>query len=257
VWLAAAGASIGAAVAARYVNVVIAVVLSVYIVCAHRRRTWAFFAGALPFALFLACYNAVYFESPFSQGYAAETFGGWSGSWGQGLAGILFSPSRGLFPTMPVLLFAPLGVCRVLRHPTRQPLLAAVALSCAAFVLAMGKWWCWHGGVCYGCRMLTDIAPFLILFAALSVRGVRQWRWVGTAVGVLVALSVAIQAVGVLSFDHEWHRWAEEQFGEPRMYWVAADGQVAYYARRGRWYFFGPGRRYRLSPEALEDLVRE
>ena len=118
------------------------------------------------------------------------------------LLGSLFSPGRGLLVYSPFVLLVPIGFVLSLRDPAERGLMVAYALVIAGFVALIGHWPAWWGGHAYGPRLLTDMVPFLALFAAFVFDRVRLAAS-RPAIGVctaLVLLSIAVNAPGALSF---------------------------------------------------------
>jgi len=110
-----------------------------------------------------------------------------------GLAGLLFSPGRGLFVFTPFLLFLPFA----LKNPpgeTRTRLLSM--LLCIAIVLQMLVYAKadWRAGASWGPRWLTDVLPLLVWMLAPLVSAMRQPGRIAFVAAVCV--SVAIQAIG-------------------------------------------------------------
>lgn len=137
-----------------------------------RMRCLSSFAlGGAPFAIFLLIYNYAIFGSPFSMSYAHESFPEWAAVAGQGVFGIgfptlsnafllLFSPSRGLFFTSPILLlsivcFYASGERNTLRHRVK---IAAIVFS----ILILCGHGAAHGGWAFGPRYLIFIIPLLL-----------------------------------------------------------------------------------------------
>lgn len=122
--------------------------------------------GALVVLLWMAV-NVVKFGSPLSTGYADSTIAndvfdgrnGFSTPVWVGLHGLLFSAGRGL------VVYAPLSLVglwflrreRDAWHGAALPLFLGVAVPLVVY----SGWWSWHGGTCYGPRLLT---PFLGLW---------------------------------------------------------------------------------------------
>jgi len=158
------------------------------------------FAAAflLPLAaacLALAVYNFARSGNPLDLGYAAdETFS--TPLW-RGLAGLLFSPGKGLFLYAPILLAALLGIPALFR---RERAIALLVLSVAAiYPLLYGRWFMWWAGWSWGPRFVLPSLPFLCLFLAPVVHWVLQpgrW-WAKATLALLSLLSVAVQILAV------------------------------------------------------------
>lgn len=135
------------------------------------RRVLAFILGGVPFLIFLLFYNNALFGSPFSMSYAHESFPEWAEVAGQGVFGIgvpslsnayllLFSPSRGLFFSSPILLLGVFAMCRNFdrRNVRKVVRLTAIALC----VLALCGHGAAHGGWAFGPRYLIFAIPLIL-----------------------------------------------------------------------------------------------
>jgi hypothetical protein len=111
-----------------------------------------------------------------------------------GIAGMLFSPARGLFVFSPFLLFLPFGFRRALgpdRRDRELTLYLAAAMAVQVALYAKGDW---RAGASWGPRWLTDMVPLLVWMlgpVVATLRGAGR-----TAFAALAALSIAIEAVG-------------------------------------------------------------
>lgn len=110
-----------------------------------------------------------------------------------GLAGLLFSPTRGLLVFSPFLVFLALAW----RHPPRdrgeRGLTLAMSAGVALQVLLYAKT-DWRTGVSWGPRYLTDLLPLLLWLLAPVVASLRG---AGRACfGLAVVAAVAIEAIG-------------------------------------------------------------
>lgn len=118
----------------------------------------------------------------------------------EGIAGLLFSPMRGLFVFSPFLLFVPLFLIPVLRDPKMRGL--TIAMLCAVAVQAvLYAFVDWRQGASWGPRWLTDFIPMLIwmlppVLAALSSRGRAVFA-------LACGLAVAIQTIGAFWYTGE------------------------------------------------------
>jgi len=122
----------------------------------------------------LGAYNAHCFGSPWSLSYS-HLEGNFLKNSGAGIYGIslpgvkaglslLFSPSRGLFFIMPILVMALPGLWKLKRE--EAAVILAIALS--TWLINSG-FYGWHGGWTFGPRYLTLALPFLILPLAFSL----------------------------------------------------------------------------------------
>jgi hypothetical protein len=113
-----------------------------------------------------------------------------------GIAGLLFSPTRGLFIFSPFLLFLPLCARHVLRD-TRdggaRGLTLALGIAVALQVLLYAKA-DWRTGFSWGPRWLTDLLPLLFWMLAPVVAALHGARRL--AFGLACCAAIAVQAVG-------------------------------------------------------------
>ncbi|WP_418119027.1 hypothetical protein [Variovorax sp. 350MFTsu5.1] len=159
---------------------------------AGKRWPWFVLSGAVPFILTLV--------------YNLGTVGHVAGSYGlsvhikdindnvaEGVAGLLFSPTRGLFVFSPFLLFVPCLIVHALRDRSVRDLTIALCVAMVALVAGYAVV-DWRQGIAWGPRWLSDMVPLLIwmlppILAAIS----RAGRALFAATCVL---SIAIQIVG-------------------------------------------------------------
>lgn len=160
-------------------------------------------ATVAPFALYnLRTFGSL--EGGYARMHADFRADGWAGTWqtplAEGLAGVLLSPSRGLFVYSPVLLLALLGLARGLRGSRDRALFGALAAGVAGEVLLVAKYSVWFGGASFGPRLLTEVVPAMALWLAPA------WAWLEARPGrralaaALFAASVGVQAIGAFYY---------------------------------------------------------
>jgi hypothetical protein len=210
---AGCGAALGAATACRPGLALLLGCVGAYALLKERKALPALVLGGAPPVLLLLCFNARYLGSPFLFGQVAAArvltehstaSGAWEGSWGAGLAGILLSPSRGLFVFSPFLLFALWGAVRSWKtpeHAALRPLGIAVLLG---FGLA-SRWFEWWGGWSFGYRMIVELTPLCVLLLMPLGDRLFDRRAPARVFGLLAFLSVTIQALG--AFGYETSTW--------------------------------------------------
>lgn len=110
-----------------------------------------------------------------------------------GLAGLLFSPTKGLFIFSPFLIFAAFCPIRMIRDKRARGIaiaaLAAVVVQVLLYAAAD-----WRQGGSWGPRWLTDLVPILVwmlAWIAPSLGGLRRAVFVLT-----VAAAITIEAIG-------------------------------------------------------------
>jgi hypothetical protein len=181
----------------RPTNILFAAPMYLWLCIRERRYIWAYAIPAAIFAAMLVSYNLLIFGSVRGH-YALQ---GFTTPLIQGLAGVLFSPSRGLFLYFPIAIFALFGTLTALRDDTKDRsfflVLIAFVASQIIFISLFNVWW---GGWCYGPRYMTEIQPALLLLAIVFLEApkhkVRKWA----LFLILLAWSVFIQAVGAFLY---------------------------------------------------------
>jgi hypothetical protein len=144
----------------------------------------------------------------------------------RGVAGLLFSPNRGLFVFSPVLLLALAGGSRhqgPLAWARRGWLGCAVVLH----VAALSFYAIWWGGHTYGPRYLLDILVPAAPFLAIGVDRVLALGTGRAVAAVLLIASVAIAAAGAFVYPNE--RWNTEPADVDRHHdrlWNVTDSQI-------------------------------
>jgi hypothetical protein len=149
-------------------------------------------AGAVPVGLVLA-YNlgiVGHIAGAYALGSRAQFI---RGDVLTGVAGLLLSPTHGLFVFSPFLLFLLCGVPLALRARTITGLTAAIGGAMAVQLILYG-FVDWRQGASFGSRWLTDMLPMLFwllppVVAALSPVG-------RVAFGLASGVAVAIEVVG-------------------------------------------------------------
>jgi hypothetical protein len=196
--VAASGLLLGFAAVNRPTNLLLALPLAAVVWSRHRRRLPAFLGlAAIPFGL-RAAYAWVYWGSPLSMAQAdpvpaAAHFGG---NLGVGLAGLLVSPSRGLFVFSPIFLFAGFAVGPVWRRRREDPLSLALIVGVCAIVLVTSSWTIWWGGHCFGYRLLIETTAALTILTSLAWDRVRGSAGLRSAFLACAAWSVLVHGMG-------------------------------------------------------------
>lgn len=148
----------------------------------------------------------------------------------QGLAGLLVSPSRGLFVYCPVLLFSLVGALAWWRSREDRvcpPVYLVALATCLCHVLAFSKWTVWWGGYTFGPRYMTDIGPCLVLLMVPALRVVASRRALGGLFGLALAASIAAQAIGAFCYPNgEWDASPAPIDARPERLWDWRDNQL-------------------------------
>jgi hypothetical protein len=151
------------------------------------------------------------------------------------LAGVLFSPSRGLLIFSPFLLVAFGMVCVFWRDidDKRLCLLALAGFLVYLAVVSISP--DWMGGHSYGPRLMTDSLPWLALLTILGMQGaLRHWpklsptsRGAGMVLAVLLtAFSIFTHAQGAISGTaQDWNTTPQRLEKNPSRVWDWSDPQ--------------------------------
>jgi hypothetical protein len=121
------------------------------------------------------CFNMYLYGFPLSPYYTPGTLG-IPRHQGEALAGLLFSPSRGIFVFSPVLLFSMYGIALKLANKSFSALDFSIVLifvgHLAAVAFSNPMWW---GGHSFGPRFMTEMAPFLVYFLIPLFQYSQSW----------------------------------------------------------------------------------
>ncbi|MBX9789115.1 MAG: hypothetical protein K2Y37_09390 [Pirellulales bacterium] len=203
------GLANAAATWCRPTGAIVVVAVGAYLAVANRRALAAYLLSGLPLAIALLGYNWHYLGGPLRFGQTdiealalAKTGNGaiWQTPLWLGAAGLLVSPSRGLFVFSPLLLATLPGMYLIFRrdtYRTLRPLVVATVLI-----------WCvesrhfdWWGGWSYGYRHIVDTMPLLtLLLVPVLPTMLRRRGWAGIF-GLLLIWSIGVQALGALAYD--------------------------------------------------------
>lgn len=200
-----AGLFAGLALAIRLTNVSFLLAGSLFLLLPRPRWKPLFLYGVWPGVIgaAVAVYNLRLFGT--LQGfYASSTFRG-DPLWG--LAGVLVSPSHGLLVFAPFFAFVPLALVAWWRgRPRFCPPLVAVCLAFVALQFAIvASWPGWHGGWCYGPRLLTEIMPALLLLLIPGRELLVASRPARVVFAAAAAAAIAVQGVGAFCYPRgDW-----------------------------------------------------
>ncbi|WP_296744418.1 hypothetical protein [Mesorhizobium sp.] len=149
-------------------------------------------SGLVPVGLVVA-YN-LYFVGNIAGGYGlVDPSNKYSDGMLGGIAGLLFSPTRGLFVFSPFLLFLPCFLVTVLRDPKMRGLTVA-ALCAIVLEVALYGLIDWRQGASYGPRWLTDMLPMLMWMLPPVLAALPR---IGRALfGLTAVVATVIQVIG-------------------------------------------------------------
>ena len=212
-------------------------ILSIYVLACHRAWFARYAFWGMCIAIPWVAYNVSIYGMVLPPYYSAAAFSETT-RFAEGLAGNLFSPSRGLFVFSPVLLFALSGFALALRDRERRPLYIAYGAIVVADLIIVGSASMWWAGHSFGPRFTTDIVPFLVYFTAFNFRlpatlRPRTQAALSTGIGALAVVSLLIHAQGALrpstmswnavpnNIDQNTSRawdWSDPQFARTEAY---------------------------------------
>lgn len=115
-----------------------------------------------------------------------------------GIAGLLFSPTRGLLVFSPFLLFLAL-VPRHLPRSREERLLTAAMIAAAALQIVLYAKADWRGGLSWGPRYMTSLLPFFVWMLVPVVSTLRRAARIGFLAAVGTA--IAIEAIGAFFYS--------------------------------------------------------
>lgn len=185
-----------------------AAAVAVWLAIVDRKSCLRYVLAGLPFAALLLAFNAYYLGSPFRFGqtvlvdHAFEKTGVasiWQTPVWIGLAGLLFSPSRGLFVYSPFLLASIPGLF-LCWSGQRWSWLRPVSVAVPLILFVESMHFDWWGGWSFGYRHLVDVSPMLVALIGPAAHKVFHRRWI-LPFSAAVAWSIAVQVIGVTAND--------------------------------------------------------
>jgi hypothetical protein len=200
VWLWAGGASLGFAILTKPASLINAPVLIAYLVFAAKSESRLNFGrGLIAFTLpFIAggmgtlAYDWWRYGSMLDTGYRNV---GWTFPFLTGIYGLIASPGKGYLLYNPISLAAIGGTSFFWRrHKAETWVIGGIV---AVNLLFLAKYDHWHGGGCWGPRLLLPITPFVILPLGSLLESLPQKRSLNLLLASLVAISIVIQIPGV------------------------------------------------------------
>jgi hypothetical protein len=123
---------------------------------------------------------------------------------GEGLAGLLVSPGKGLFVYSPVFALSLVALPLVALRPG-QVLARALLVWVAVTLYALGKNRLWWGGTSYGPRYMTEFALPFTLALALAWKEIEGRAGLRAAAFALASYGVLVQALGSITWECGWH----------------------------------------------------
>jgi hypothetical protein len=203
-YLWGAGAALAAVTVVRPPDLLLTAPLGLYLLVRHRMQFLRVVAGGVVPVIVAVAYNYRNLGGFAGSDRASATFAAyvWSIPYFEGLHGVLWSASRGLFVFSPFLLFALPGIVIAWRRgPT---LLRCASVGPLLFASLYSKYIFWDGGWGYGPRYLLDIVSTLCLFLPPVLDWTWHRPWVRAAFLSLGLVSVGVNALGAYLYDPTW-----------------------------------------------------
>jgi hypothetical protein len=223
-------------------------ILALGLVWLKRRNVHFFLLGGVLPILLLLVYNEQNFGSVLNFGQlqsgkevAMQKTGSpelWQTPLTTGLAGLLFSPSRGLMVYSPFFLFLLASLIVLAKGLASRlfylPLFAATIL----FVIA-AKWFDWWGGWSFGYRPVVDATPYLILLLVPILNKAWHRTVLRHSFVVTVLIAMAHQTVGFYTYrGFGWNDFRDPITGRAQdvdrpehrhRLWSWTDNQILYH----------------------------
>lgn len=112
----------------------------------------------------------------------------------ENLTGLLFSPSRGLFPFMPylIIVFILIIYLAIKRNELRFKIFILLIPFCLHLFYYSTLWYLWHGGWSYGPRFLSDNLPIFMILISIVFMHFDKYKIFNIIMGFLFFLSFLI-----------------------------------------------------------------
>lgn len=197
------GLFVALAIAERPTNLLFALPVAIYILIYHRRGILYFLTPLLLLGTGLIAYNLTIFgdiRGYYTHGFTTPIL--------EGLAGLLISPSRGLFIYTPIFVFSTAGMYFYLKERKKySKVYPVMAVFIVLQIILISKWFSWYGGWSYGPRLLTDISPPMVLFLIPAFRNIRFNTLMKVVLTIALTSSIFIQIIGAFFYPRGfWDR---------------------------------------------------
>lgn len=235
---ALAGVAAALMVCSRPIDLPFAIAASLWVAYRRPRRLIWFLPPAVAIGTALIVYNRTYLGAAgglYSQFDAAS----FATPLLKGLGGTLLSPNRGLFVFSPWTLVAVAYVPSALRRLGARSIVSWLMVAIIAHAVIISKFSIWWAGASFGPRFWTDVIPLLAVVFGLALRdfNARSRPLLGLSI-MLVAVSVAIQALGAAVYPSGWNQVPRSVDRDPERVWSWSDTELGRCARLSRLYRF-------------------
>jgi len=189
----------------RPTNIISIILFTFYIFFHYRKFFWRYFAGTGFLLGIFYTFNYITYGSLVSPTYISQ--GVLPGpNFFEGLLGVLFSPSRGLFIFSPIFLLIILGIFFKIKK--KQLLIHDKYILIIIFFhwILVGTFPRWWAGWSYGPRYFSDIIPYLIYFLIpvlgydKLLNGIKKWTYKGL-IYCLIIFSFFVHFRGAMHED--------------------------------------------------------
>jgi hypothetical protein len=242
-----AGFSTAAAVAIRPTNLLIAAVLTAYVLLNHRTRFRRYLLWATPPVVMLSAYSTIYLKSILLLGQLQDPAYGWTNPLLDGLIGLLLNPNIGLFIRSPVLILSIAGIAYAWLSPKNQNTtqLRYYSLCAIGMLILWSKWYGWHAAMFTGNRYLIETLPFLAILMLKPLELMLKNKSATLVLIILVLASILPNFLVIASWDRQWD--LQNKFEEKLRYgsreeadavlWNTTDPFWLHYAKKtiGQW----------------------
>ena len=137
-----------------------------------------------------------------------DQLSGWRNNIIEGFLGLWLSPSKGILPNSPILIFVLYGfyyLIKKINDAKNISILYPAAIITILHTLIMGWWYSWYGGYSWGYRMASDILPFIVLMMIPFVKDFYEKGKLKIITMLFLGLSIANHMAGFIFFDGVWH----------------------------------------------------
>jgi hypothetical protein len=140
----------------------------------------------------------------------------------QAIAGLLFSPGKGLFVYSPILILMCVSPLMTRQSKSLVGMVPLLILCITQALIYNDEWW----SITWGTRALLPAIPLLIVSAASSVERIwhHQFRWMRIPLYGLLIISMLAQAARLFASDPTYIAWATQTAGrsiDAAMQWDA------------------------------------
>jgi len=129
----------------------------------------------------------------------------------QAIAGLLFSPGKGMFIYSPILILSLVSPFIAKEKNWLAGLAPLLILSITQALIYNDEWW----GITWGTRALLPVIPLLMVSSAPAIE--RMWhhqrRWLSILLKSLFIVSILIQVVRLFASDPAYIGWATQTAG--------------------------------------------